>query len=593
MTGSGALESSVTLDAVFTVIGTKRVPLAPELAGYLVLEIAEHADPTGGDVDPRSVFIGEEGTVALVKPKREGASGNAEASIRAILHRLLDASGSLTPSLAASSKRKSGAGLPALAEELETALIPVNRAAGRRALARLAREVKRVTLGVGRNALPSSSDAAPSSRRASAPSYTAAGETASSRTSAPTFSPEEDPTTARGQTPEALLKEATPAEWSEMPTTQFEPSRTPSPSQADVDALIDQFAVSGIGEQQHARELKAMAGLEPTPPPPQDPLRRWSVRESASEDSDTEVESLLREGAKHTPPTKTGSARSSAPSVARAAAPETARKVDERQLPTQPTHLHRSRASLASAPRMKPKRGPAILLATASIAVAAGGYAVWELRPGARPGGAPGHSPAPAAAGQTSVPSTAPCKGTLVVHDVPAHAEVLLREGQAPVDVEKMPVGTRLEFVATAEGYAPRRVVVPAGASWDTGPDGRPRLEVAVQLDKSNARAGATDPWPAGEPGSEVGGRGPPGIVRVIATPRGAEVWMLAGIGPDARIEQLRCDRDLEVLVAGPTTFRKRLRVAASDFLADDTPESTSSSPGTKVPTRLAKISTK
>jgi len=165
MTGGGALESSVTLDEVFTVIGAKRVPLAPELAGYLVLEIAEHADPAGGDVDPRNVFIGEEGTVALVKPKREGASGNAEASVRAMLARLLEASGSLTPSLAATGKRKSGAGLPALAEELETALIPVNRAAGRRALARLAREVRRVTLGVGRNALPSSSDAVPSSRR--------------------------------------------------------------------------------------------------------------------------------------------------------------------------------------------------------------------------------------------------------------------------------------------------------------------------------------------------------------------------------------------------------------------------------------------
>ena len=41
----GALDSSVTLDEVFAVVGSKRVPLAPELAGYLVLEIAEHADP--------------------------------------------------------------------------------------------------------------------------------------------------------------------------------------------------------------------------------------------------------------------------------------------------------------------------------------------------------------------------------------------------------------------------------------------------------------------------------------------------------------------------------------------------------------------
>src|SRR3984957_11084367 len=102
-----ALDSSVTLDEVFAVVVSRRVPLAPELAGYLVLEIAEHADPSGGDVDPRSVFVGEEGTVALVKPRRDGASGNAEASVRAMLGRLLDASGSQTPALAAASKRQS------------------------------------------------------------------------------------------------------------------------------------------------------------------------------------------------------------------------------------------------------------------------------------------------------------------------------------------------------------------------------------------------------------------------------------------------------------------------------------------------------
>ena len=38
--------------------------------------------------------------------------------------------------------------------------------------------------------------------------------------------------------------------------------------------------------------------------------------------------------------------------------------------------------------------------------------------------------------------------------------------GQAPVDIDHMPVGARLEFVATAEGYAPKRTVVPAGYVW-------------------------------------------------------------------------------------------------------------------------------
>src|ERR1700722_18657799 len=148
---AGALESSITLEDVFAMVGNKRVPLAPELAGYLALEIAEGADEAGGGVDPRSVYIAEEGTVALVK-RREPMSGDAEASIRAMLSRLLEASGSKTAALTAAARRRSTGSLRALSEELEAALIPVNRAAGRRALARLAREVKRVTMRVGRSA---------------------------------------------------------------------------------------------------------------------------------------------------------------------------------------------------------------------------------------------------------------------------------------------------------------------------------------------------------------------------------------------------------------------------------------------------------
>lgn len=654
-----ALDASVTLDDVFSVVVAKRVPLAPELAGYLVLEIAEHADPNGGDVDPKSVFVGEEGTVALVKPKRDGATGDAEASIRAALARLLEASGSQTPALAAASKRRSGTGLPGLAEELEAALIPVNRAAGRRALARLAREVKRVTLGVGRNALPSTSDAAPPSRRASSPAHQVpsappppvapsapappvaqsatpppAGPTApsapfamapsapppsSGRTPPPavvvpgatpppaltrsappppaTFSPHEEPTTARGQIPDEVMKKATPEplDASEMPTTQFEPmGRTPSPSQADVDSLIAQFGVSGASEQQHARNLKAMVGLDPTPPPPEI-ARRIETREIAVGGGESDVESLLAMGADASPASSArASARAATPAPSPAArgprasmASSPGHNVDERQMPTQPSSVKKMRASTPSMSQMKKGRGSWVVLVLAVVIVAAGAYAVWQLRPEAGAGRGPAAPPASATAAPP--PAATSCKATLVVTDVPPHAEVLLGKGQAPAEVELMPVGARLEFVATAEGYAPKRTVVPAGARWDNGPDGKPRFEVAVQLDKSKARPGTNDPWPAGEPGSEVGGQGPPGTVRVVATPRGAEVWMLAGIGPDARVEQLPCGRDVEVLVAGPTTYRKRLHVAAADFVVEETP----GMPPPKVPVRTARVSGK
>ncbi|MGD0530248.1 MAG: hypothetical protein ABSE49_34255, partial [Polyangiaceae bacterium] len=422
------------------------------------------------------------------------------------------------------------------------------------------------------------------------------------RAAAPSFSREEEPTTARGQIPEEVMKQATPEplDASELPTMQFEPQggRTPSPSQSDVDDLISQFGVSSMSEQQHARNLKGMVGLDPTPPPPPEIMRRLETREIAAQGGDSSIESLLEMGADPPPPERREAPRA-APEPARrparaSPAPPSPRAsaasnpgLDERQLPTQPSSVKKMRATSPSHAKLKSRRGSGVVLVLAMVLVLGGGYAIWRLLPGVMAGHGPAPTPSVSAAPAPPMPTS--CKATLIVGDVPPHAEVLLRSGQAPVDVPDMPVGTRLEFVATAEGYAPKRVVVPAGASWDNGPDGKPRYEAGVQLEKSKARAGANDPWPAGEPGSEVGGQGPPGTVHVVATPRGAEVWMLVGTDPAAHIEQLRCNQDFDILVAGPTTFRKRLRVSGGDFVEETTP----GAPPPKVPTRVARVSAK
>jgi hypothetical protein len=567
---NAALDSSVTLEEVLSILGSKRVPLAPELAGYLVLEIVERVDESAGDIEPSSVFVGEEGTVALVKPRRMAAGGDTEASLRSLLGRLLEASGSLTPALSAAARRASGAGLQALAADLETALIPVNRAAGRRALARLAREVRRVKRGLGRNALPTPSDASP------APPARVTADVGAQRRPRPAESTEEEATTTRRPIPTELLQEKRPDDTGVLPTTQFEAPSLPSQSQADVDALIAQFGVSGGGDKQHARALGKIVGLEPTPAPVDavSATRAGSSSGSAAgAPAESDVESLLALGA-------------DAPAGMADEASEPHRVPAQPPLATvrlAPSTARRAMPSAPVIPSSRGRTGPALLL-VALLALGAAAYFLLKLRP---PAEAPAPSPPPALSDSQTPARAAPaaCNATLVVTGVPQHAEVLLREGQAPLDVEKMPVGARLEFVATAEGYAPKRVVVPAGATWDTGSDGKPRFEAAVQLDKSKTRPGS-EPWPPGEPGSEVGGQGPPGIVRVVATPRGAEVWMLAGIGPEARVEQLRCDRDLDVLVAGPTTFRKRLHVSATDF----EPETQSSS-RSKTPTRIARVS--
>ncbi len=611
---AGALESSITLDDVFAMVGAKRVPLAPELAGYLALEVAEGADEGGGDVDPRSVYIAEEGTVALVKP-REALAGNAEASVRAILGRLLDASGSRTAALTAAARRKSGAGLRALSEELEAALIPVNRAAGRRALARLAREVKRVTLGVGRNAalgaargparFSTSPSDAPASHRSQAAAAMPAEEEPTARREIPADlmmgtvpSYPSHPDMARPVTVDLEDIEERPAQALPVPSASpasfaaLSSSRPPrSGSGDDVDSLLAQFSrTSQRPDQAVARDLKAMAGLDPTPPPP----RAFS----SIPPSDPGVEALLALSDPTAPPPRTARAlasRGELPPTAPAPEPEAAvrpRTPSQKDIPTGAS-LRRpvTMISRISTGEFRPRRRRSDLwlvgLLFALIGVGVAG--VWTLKPGFFTGRTPEKIAQEKAAADVArqkalaAQQAMACKVTLAVTEVPPNAEVLLREGQAPVDVERMPVGTRLEFVATADGFAPKRAVVPAGTAWDTGADGKPRFEVAVQLDKSSGKPRG-DIWPPGEPGSEVGGKGPPGTVHLVATPRGAEVWLLAGIGPAARVEALPCDQDIDVLVAGPTTLRKRVHVSSASF-----------TPGPDAPPngRFAKVSVK
>lgn len=255
------LGASVTLDEVLAVVATKRVPLAPELAGYIALELAEAPAARDRGVEPHHVYIGDEGTVAIVHAKadlEDGAEPDPDTSIRALLGKLLEAGGANTPALAAVARNKAGAGTAGLARELEAALIPVNRSAGRRALARLARECKRVTLNLGRNAMRSASNEVP----APAP-----------------VRPPPAPEPAHPVEPEPAPGAAAPSGDGGRPRPSAPPGAAPShevvePAKAEarpdaVDGLVARFEVSGErGDKALSAELKKMAGLEPTPPPP-------------------------------------------------------------------------------------------------------------------------------------------------------------------------------------------------------------------------------------------------------------------------------------------------------------------------------------
>ncbi len=212
-------------------------------------------------------------------PRRDRVIGDAESSIRAALGRLLDtAGGSQTPALSAASKRRSGAGLHALAAELEGALIPVNRAAARRA---------------GLLDWPVRSSASPR----------APPETWRLRHPQPTFGSHSrswrSPAVARARPSGAFLGGRFDDPSLEDPERAAEGRRDlavgrgagrsdsdanvppPLPSEADVDATDRSIScVRGLRPSNTPHELKAIAELEPTPRlrPPQRALRVRMLR---------------------------------------------------------------------------------------------------------------------------------------------------------------------------------------------------------------------------------------------------------------------------------------------------------------------------
>ncbi|MCA9597156.1 MAG: hypothetical protein KC776_27775 [Myxococcales bacterium] len=131
---------SVTLREVMGAARSRAASLAAEVAGYLVLGAADQAAAravTGDDV-----VLGEDGTVRIASG-HSADDAQAEAALRLLLGQLLLEASSVTPALLRASQRPAAAGIDALVQELEAALIPVNRGAGRRALARLHRDTDR------------------------------------------------------------------------------------------------------------------------------------------------------------------------------------------------------------------------------------------------------------------------------------------------------------------------------------------------------------------------------------------------------------------------------------------------------------------
>ncbi len=133
---------SVTLSEVKRAAKAYRAPLAGESAGYLVLALADQVLSAPRLVDTSDIQLTEDGGLRVLSG-RATSDTEAELGLRRALDALLLVASSGSAALTRASRRTSPVGLAGLVRELEAALIPVNRAAARRALARLHRETAR------------------------------------------------------------------------------------------------------------------------------------------------------------------------------------------------------------------------------------------------------------------------------------------------------------------------------------------------------------------------------------------------------------------------------------------------------------------
>ncbi|MEZ4223979.1 MAG: hypothetical protein R3B13_23725 [Polyangiaceae bacterium] len=133
---------SVSLREVLGAARARSALLASEVSGYLALAVAEQSASSQRRVTLRDVELRSDGSVRIGGGSVTDAT-TAEASVRRLFGELLIESSSVSGTMLRISRRRQPAGLDALVREIEASLIPVNRGAGRRALARLHRDTQR------------------------------------------------------------------------------------------------------------------------------------------------------------------------------------------------------------------------------------------------------------------------------------------------------------------------------------------------------------------------------------------------------------------------------------------------------------------
>ncbi len=137
-------QACVSLEEVLAAAGARAASLVPETSGYLALAVADATSRMPYAHEDRGVLLTIDGTVMVPRKAPITAPPEAARVLRDLLKRLLATSTGTMPGLASAARPRSEEhDVDRVVGDIEAALIPVNRAAAKRALARLSRETLR------------------------------------------------------------------------------------------------------------------------------------------------------------------------------------------------------------------------------------------------------------------------------------------------------------------------------------------------------------------------------------------------------------------------------------------------------------------
>lgn len=508
---NGLDANAVTIDELLAALRRRKIPIPYDSGTFVALEVCEAYAKTQLRVATDSVTINTDGVVAIGGTRRMPEAAFVKSTLE-LLASLLVAAG---PGVPQSLMRLVETGMSSpdwtqerLHNELDASLVPLNRSAARRVLARLVRDAGK--------------DASPRGGAAQSPSANSEGDLDAALDALLSDAP------APAPAPIAAPVAAPPAPPAPRPTAL-------STMEVELDEEPAPRLVSGMKVPLHDQNTAPLIEAPPSPA---------VIVDSFAADVNTDVgKRAQRSATANAEPTAILSSRDD--------------DTDEFENPKRGKGLYVLFAVIAvlaagvfAVYKLRPDLVARFRGDAQREEAAAHERAIQERDADARRR----QSEAAARFGDVSVATT------------PPGAQVFMFVGRGPAVVEDLPVGVAHEFLALVDGKAPQRVVVPADAEWEA--DGNSfRYEVAVQTPETDMPFDALD---VGETrlarGAPATPRGQMGSVRVVTTPRNAKVFQLVGFSPDVHLTGINSDEVVEFLVALEGHRAQRVVIAPSDW---------------------------